>query len=80
MPWTLGALIDQGYTVTAHCEGTACNYSTTLPLEALAARHGRDASVRAPAEIGRRHLSCSHCGGRQTSIRIAPPYTAVGYR
>jgi hypothetical protein len=39
---TLGALIDRGYGIYAHCQAQGCGRSVALDLPALAGRLGRD--------------------------------------
>lgn len=72
---TLGDLIDGGYTVyaTCHTEGCARQSKTRpLPLEELAARHGRN--HRGLAEDFRRITHCQSCGGKDFGITIVPDY------
>lgn len=79
---TLGDLIDQGYTLTAHCEAnpTRCTHSVELDLVALAARLGRDHSTM------HKYLSpklvCSKCGARGPGFILGAPngYSAMAAR
>jgi len=75
MTGTLGALIAEGYTVTAYCND--CGHRSEIDLEAMAAIFGRSAAVRGsadrgPARIGGRALVCGKCRRRSTSLRISP--------
>jgi len=66
---TLGALIDDGYTVSAYC---ACRPGRRLlDLDALAARLGRDHSCLYPDLAPR--LACADCGARPEAFTVAPP-------
>lgn len=67
---TLGALIDDGYTVHAYCENKPCKYHAVLDLEALAAKFGPDQPSMHDDLI--RILYCPKCRSKNLSFRISP--------
>lgn len=68
---TLGHLIADGATVTAHC--AICQHSARLDLAALADSLGADfVAIGDPNPLAAR-LRCEHCGRKQIGLIIAPP-------
>lgn len=59
---TLGALVDRGYALWAHCMDRECGRSVELDLPLLVERLGPDYSSLA-MHLGPR-LRCGACGGR----------------
>ena len=72
---TLGALVDRGYGIYAHCQANGCGRSVALDLPALAERLGRDHSALAAGLVPK--LRCSSCGGREITITISPPQKPI---
>lgn len=70
---TLGALIDNGMTLSVYCAETGCGHSASLDLELLAARLGRGHGSMAADLLP--HLTCARCGanvkrGGDVSLRL----------
>ena len=68
MAWTLGSLLDEGYSVWAHCN--ACHHSADLDLASMAERLGREAPGMAWDMEAR--LRCSACGGKSLNFTYSP--------
>lgn len=69
---TVGALLEGGYEIHAHC--LTCQHHAVLDLAAIAATHGRDLGVIGEQSPLMRILRC-RCGARNSTIRIHPPTT-----
>jgi hypothetical protein len=76
MTGTLRVLINDNYTLTAHCH--ECNRAADVDLRAMAERYGMDAPVHGPRLIGRGLLKCSRCGSANCSMRINPNGPGMG--
>lgn len=68
---TLGHLIADGYSITAHCGD--CQHSKPLDLPALAERLGADfVAIGTPNPLVER-LRCEKCGSKRIGLIIAAP-------
>ena len=67
---TLGALIDNGYTLWAHCYRRGCNHSSKIDLQTLARKLGRTHSTMHKDRVLR--LRCSACGSKQLGLSTTP--------
>jgi hypothetical protein len=63
---TIGDRIDEGQDMKAYCDD--CQWSTTLNLEKLAEKLGRDHSGL--ARDLKRRLKCSRCGSKNISFIV----------
>jgi hypothetical protein len=63
---TIGDRIDAGQDMSAHCND--CQWSTTLSLEKLAEKLGRDHSALA-GDLKHR-LKCSRCGSKNMGFTV----------
>jgi len=69
---TLGALIADDYTMSAHCTAQGCGHGAQLDLHALAEKLGADfVTVGDPNPLLPK-LRCSRCGGRQLQLTLVP--------
>lgn len=66
---TIGATIDYGYELGAHCLNADCRHWVRLDLEALAAKLGRDHPTSREALMPR--LRCSKCGGKNIGLTLS---------
>lgn len=69
---TLGILIDQGYSISAHCNADGCHRVSRLDLVALADKLGRDFVVIGDPNPLVPRLRCSRCSSRDISLIIQP--------
>jgi hypothetical protein len=69
--YTLGGMIDHGYTLHVYCETWGCGEGRKVDLERLAARYGREHGAMHQDLVGL-PWKCQKCGGRKVSFRIAP--------
>ena len=73
---TLADMIDGGYSISVHCNGTTCHHSATIDLEALAGKIGRDHSARAKDLTP--YFRCSKCGSKDMAFNLHPPAPREG--
>jgi hypothetical protein len=77
---TFGALLDNGFTVYVYCVSSShCHHSTTLYLEEMAAKYGRDHGSLHD-DLIKLPWTCVNCGGRKVSFRYQPGAMQYGYR
>jgi hypothetical protein len=80
---TLGALIDTGHGLSAHCEAKApygiCGHTQQLDLEALAERLGRDHGSM-HTDLAHK-LRCSKCGTKgRIGLILQPPHKGPDWK
>ena len=75
---TIGAMIDQGYSLTIHYQSQGCGQSSPVDLQALADRYGRDHGAL-HADLIKLPWRCDQCGGRQVSFRLQPGAIQYGF-
>lgn len=69
---TIGAMIDNRYTLRVHCNARGCGHHAEVDLQALADKLGRD--------HGAMHwdlvplMRCSKCGSKDLGIQGTPTY------
>lgn len=73
---TIGDRLDEGDKISVYCDD--CRWSTTLDLEMLAGKLGRDHS--ALAQDLRPKLKCSRCGSKNMSfiVRVNAGWDGTG--
>jgi hypothetical protein len=67
---TIGALIDNGYTLWAYCHRRGCNHSSHIDLQELAQKLGRIHSTMHKDLAPK--LKCSACGSKQIGLSSTP--------
>lgn len=74
---TLGAIISDGYRITAYCENVDCRHQVELDLPALAERLGADfPTVGDPNPLVAK-LRCNACGWKRIGLIVSPPYRHI---
>lgn len=73
---TIADMIDEGYAISIHCNGTDCHHSATIDLEALAGKIGRD--HRALAKDLLPYFRCGRCGSKDMAFNLHPPAPREG--
>lgn len=70
---TLGVLLAEGYSLTAHCDQDGCRHADDLDLAMLADRLGRDFVVIGDPNPLAARLKCARCGGKRIGLVLSPP-------